>query len=514
MLSPENWTKSPGFRLGGITRSPLDFHRSTFFLAIEWRLNNALIDEHSIALSNIESVFQGSAEKRKKLLPGTTVSSKCKTLKIHCKVVNAILHHAFPPQIKLMFAFEYQIPVRKKRDNVLRYNSSSDWRSELLKCKCESGWRISQLNESFKICDSLPEAFVVPNSPVDALLVRGAPHFTGHRLLKWCWGNKLGNSIIRMAALDPAILESKQFQYMIENVERCHPQKKTPRIFTLENLLPTYKDIHLSFQKFKQFCISENATDFWEQDAEFTTGIESSKWLQNISLCLTVSRDVASTVLSNKISVILVENDDRDMNCVISSLAQLILDPQFRTVQGFQSLIQKEWVAMGHRFSQRLGHVRDNDQEECYGTVQSLLFLRLFCLTSPKQRFDVEYYTLLKEKRLQSVWDWTVQFAPEDTNLFINPLYVVSHEIRNYVQISLADERKSQSREKFIAKSQCDRQIISRALAWSEGGLLDVKCNPQDLALWEICYFRWLPFCQILSGGAASDVLRTTEASC
>lgn len=29
---------------------------------------------------------------------------------------------------------------------------------------------------------SLPEAFVVPNGPVDAHLIRGAPHFTGHRL--------------------------------------------------------------------------------------------------------------------------------------------------------------------------------------------------------------------------------------------------------------------------------------------------------------------------------------------
>ena len=30
------------------------------------------------------------------------------------------------------------------------------------------------------------------------------------------------------------------------------------------------------------------------------------------------------------------------------------MDPHFRTVAGFQTLIQKEWVAMGHPFASRL----------------------------------------------------------------------------------------------------------------------------------------------------------------
>lgn len=45
------------------------------------------------------------------------------------------------------------------------------------------------------------------------------------------------------------------------------------------------------------------------------------------------------------------------MNCLVSSLTQIILDPYFRTKFGFQSLVQKEWVAMGHPFANRLGHV-------------------------------------------------------------------------------------------------------------------------------------------------------------
>lgn len=59
--------------------------------------------------------------------------------------------------------------------------------------------------------------------------------------------------------------------------------------------------------------------------------------------------------------VFILERDGRDLCCLISSLAQLMIDSHFRSIVGLQTLIQKEWVVMGHQFCTRLGHINNTD---------------------------------------------------------------------------------------------------------------------------------------------------------
>lgn len=66
------------------------------------------------------------------------------------------------------------------------------------------------------------------------------------------------------------------------------------------------------------------------------------------------------------VSYTFTEEDDRDLSCVVSSLVQLMLDPHYRSLTGFQSLVQKEWVMAGHRFLDRCNHLKKNDKEEVF----------------------------------------------------------------------------------------------------------------------------------------------------
>ena len=85
--------------------------------------------------------------------------------------------------------------------------------------------------------------------------------------------------------------------------------------------------------------------------------LRKSGWLRHISAILEGTILIVRNVHVNSSHVLIHCSDGWDRTSQMSALAQLCLDPYYRTIRGFQILIEKDWLSFGHKFLDRCGHL-------------------------------------------------------------------------------------------------------------------------------------------------------------
>ncbi|KAJ3568152.1 hypothetical protein NPX13_g6520 [Xylaria arbuscula] len=80
-----------------------------------------------------------------------------------------------------------------------------------------------------------------------------------------------------------------------------------------------------------------------------------SNWLKHIRGVLDGSALIARQVGINHSHVLIHCSDGWDRTSQLSAISQLMLDPFYRTIDGFIVLVEKDWLSFGHMFQQRSG---------------------------------------------------------------------------------------------------------------------------------------------------------------
>ncbi|XP_057175733.1 myotubularin-related protein 3 isoform X1 [Triplophysa rosa] len=289
-------------------------------------------------------------------------------------------------------------------------------------------WRISNINHNYRLCSSYPQQILVPASVTDQQLENVAAFRSWKRIPAvvyrhqssgavigrcgqpevswWGWRNAddehLVQSIAKACAAD--LLKSKSqvngscvHHPVCDTLEHSDPRTANGNATPPQKLLimdarsyaaavanrakgggcecPEYypgcevmfmgmaniHSIRRSFQCLRTLCAQVPDPVNW------LSALESTKWLQHLSLLLKASLLVVNAVDRDHRPVLVHCSDGWDRTPQIVALSKLLLDPFYRTIKGFQVLVETEWLDYGHKFAGRCGHGENADDvnERC-----------------------------------------------------------------------------------------------------------------------------------------------------
>ncbi|XP_041094963.1 myotubularin-related protein 11 isoform X2 [Polyodon spathula] len=263
------------------------------------------------------------------------------------------------------------------------FEGLQDWERELARTGA-TGWRVSSVNERFEMATSLPRFSVVPQRMLDTELKRAFAHFTEGRIPRWCWRHPEGSDLLRAASFQSNIYHEKHDARNLETL--LFGRHSQCVIVEVGEDMPPLSEIQAAHSRLRTLCLGDIPALVSVLDEKWLSSLEMTRWLDHVRSCLRKSAEVSCLLAEGNLTVMLQEAEDRDLNCVVSSLVQIMSDPHCRTLPGFQNLIQKEWVSAGFRFLHRNNYTREWDKEE-----SPVFLLFLDCVWQLLQQFPCQF---------------------------------------------------------------------------------------------------------------------------
>lgn len=485
------------------------------------------------------STAEGS--KVKKVRPGSRMCSKVHSLEICCKdfrvvrfglkftpkenkvkMVNAMAHYKTPGSIFLLFAIPYSLAQNLQEDNsegglntIPTFRTASDWLNELQRLKVDDTWRVANVNGKFQTCPSLSELFVVLESLSDSDVTRMALHYVESRLPTWCWSHPItGVPILCSAAGRPDSIflekEESSFFRALSLINTEEQKEVKVEVIDLTKMCPSIHELQQSFLKIKELCVMETSKEFWSIDSTWLTSLEASKWLHYIRLSLAAAVDVVKSIAVDQCPAIIKETGGRDFVLVVGSLAQLMLDSYYRTIRGFQTLLQKMWVVGGHQFLQRCYHIRCPVEEgEKENNGESPVFLHFIdCVYQLTQQFPSEFefsetylHTLLDSLHACMFDTFLFDCEKQRDKLCKSELHgKAMASLWEFIAEGLADSRNSEPYLNPLfefRKSLDDKDVADASNAEP---YLKVNTLAPAIKFWMGRYLRWIPLVHVSTG--------------
>jgi Myotubularin-like phosphatase domain/Fascin domain len=349
-----------------------------------------------------------------------------------------------------------------------------------------SRFRVSRINENYALCKTYPQLLVVPAAITDDDLREIAQFRSKKRVPAIVWTNPMkGGAALARCSQPRTGLRNARCEADEHFFEMLRVGSQDHRIVWVldarpalnamanrlrgagsENLTDGYPScqrkylgignihkIRASFEKLRDYCHRADEQQSDQSPAE----LAATGWIGHVRAVLSGAKFAASLVNDGN-SVLVHCSDGWDRTPQLVALAELMLDPFYRTLRGFEQLVEKEWCSFGHMFASRTAvlHKRFKDSNrspifvqfvDCVFQLTRLFptafeFNALFLKTILHHVFSTRYGTFLFDsdryralydvrRRTDSVWTATNRLHAANPSLFANAAFnpISSHRL-------------------------------------------------------------------------------------
>nr|XP_020830711.1 myotubularin-related protein 1 isoform X8 [Phascolarctos cinereus] len=246
-------------------------------------------------------------------------------------------------------------------------------------------WKISKINNSYELCDTYPAIIVVPTSVKDDDLTKVAAFRAKGRVPVLSWIHPESQATITRCSqplVGPNDKRCKEDEKYLQTIMDANAQSHKLIIFDArQNSVAdtnkakgggyesesAYPNAELIFLEIHNIHVMRESLRKLKEivypsidEAKWLSNVDATHWLEYIRMLLAGAVRIADKIESGKTSVVIHCSDGWDRTAQLTSLAMLMLDSYYRTIQGFEALVEKEWTSFGHRFALRVGHGDDN----------------------------------------------------------------------------------------------------------------------------------------------------------
>ncbi|XP_076869711.1 myotubularin-related protein 7b isoform X2 [Brachyhypopomus gauderio] len=333
-------------------------------------------------------------------------------------------------------------------------------------------WHATPANYEYRVCDTYPSELFVPKSASPAVIVGSAKFRSRGRLPVLSYYHRDTNAAVCRSSqpLSGFSARSLEDEQMLQAIMKSNPASEyvyvvdtRPKLNAMANRAAgkgyeneDHYNIRLHFVAIDNIHVMRSSqqkiADVGDLRSpsmgDFLWGLENSGWLKHIKAVLDAGVFIAKAVAEEGVSVLVHCSDGWDRTAQACSVASLLLDPYYRSLQGFMVLIEKDWVSFGHKFSHRYAHL-DGDPKEVSPVMDQLLecvwqLMEQFpCAFEFNERFLLQLHTYVhscqfgnfignsqKERRSLRIRERTHSVWPhlwENRTEFTNPLYRADH---------------------------------------------------------------------------------------